>query len=84
MTEISVGDRVRDQYGEVGTIVRQWDDFSAIRLSDLSANADGWLAEQNRPFSCEELQEPWYSVAIEPRGEIWSPQSRLTPMPANG
>ncbi len=80
MNHFAVGERVRDEYGRTGAVTRVWDDFSSVRLATFSTpgDADEWLEAQEFPFANEELLELWYSVAIEPRGGILSPHSRLS------
>jgi hypothetical protein len=38
-----------------------------------------WLAAQERPFTPEQLAEPWFGVKLDIGGAIWSPMSDLTP-----
>lgn len=76
--EMKIGTRVVDKYGMKGTVVKLYDDFSAISASCLSCTGERWLAGQAIPFEDFELIQVWASVDLDAGGRIWSPVSRLT------
>ena len=76
MKGIKVGDFVREQYGDKGSIVKEYDNFFAIKMSGEYSHIE-WLEEQIIPFNSQELKEKWYEVHLVKGGSIWSPESRL-------
>lgn len=77
MKQLTVGDRVIDQYGGAGYIARIYDDFSACGMSCQSMSGKEWLEQQIIPYKESELNERWFSVMCDGGGSVWTCESKL-------
>lgn len=74
---MNIGDRVIGRYGDVGTIYKSHYNFWSCSSEFLSMTGQEWLDKQTIPFSEDDLEEMWYSVALDEGGSIISPLSKL-------
>ena len=69
---------VQEQYGCAGTIREQFSNWHSLPGDDfLSMTKAQWLSYQERPYTEDELDEPWYSVDLFAGGSCYSCESRL-------
>lgn len=78
-TDIEIGDKVRDRWGQVGKVAKVYEDFYDLvkKVTFYSMTADQWLAQQNPPFTKDNLREKWFSIDLDDGGTVWSCESKL-------
>jgi hypothetical protein len=80
MASYSFGDLVKEQYygyeGIVGKVFQNWEDL-ITKSTFCTITPDSWLSAQERSYTEEDLQTPWYTIYVFGGGSSWVPEKYL-------